>query len=210
MTALQVFQNPDFGEIRTTVLDNAPWFVGKDIAAALGYSNTRKAIADHVDPEDKGVTKCDTLNGAQRMVTINESGLYSLILSSKLPAAKKFKRWVTSEVLPAIRQSGGYGVQPSAPALADLERRLAELEAKLSQPPALPRPRRRRRRGPIPYEVKLNSDFNTYEVYFTTKPSVSVRTALKELGFRWYPVGGYWWGYAPEHEIAAAIDGASK
>lgn len=208
MTALQVFQNPDFGEIRTTALDNAPWFVGKDIAAALGYSNTRKAIADHVDPEDKGVTKCDTLNGAQRMVTINESGLYSLILSSKLPAAKKFKRWVTSEVLPAIRQSGGYGVQPSAPVLADLERRLAELEAKLASPPALPR-RRRRREAKMTYEIKTNPQHNSLEIYFDGKPSAAVRTALKELHFRWYPAGGYWWGYAPEREVAAAIDGAA-
>lgn len=204
MTALQVFQNPDFGEIRTTVLDNAPWFVGKDIAAALGYSNTRKAIADHVDPEDKGVTKCDTLNGAQRMVIINESGLYSLILSSKLPAAKKFKRWVTSEVLPAIRQSGSYGVQ--APALADLERRLAKLEAKLDAAPALPR--KRRKRAKAAYKIKTNPQFNSQEIYFEGKPSAAVRMALKELHFRWYPAGGYWWGYAPEKEITAAIQRA--
>ncbi len=206
MTALQVFQSPDFGEIRTTVVDNAPWFVGKDIAAALGYSNTRKAIADHVDPEDKGVTKCDTLNGAQRMVTINESGLYSLILSSKLPAAKRFKRWVTSEVLPAIRQSGGYGQQ--APALADLERRLAELEAKLAQPPDLPRPRRCESQE-LSYEVKYNQDHNSYEVHFNGIPSAPIRAALKGLHFRWYPAGGYWWGYAPEQEIISTLQKAT-
>lgn len=209
MTALQVFANPDFGEIRTTVMDNAPWFVGKDVAKALGYKYPSQVVRDKVDAEDRGVGEMATPSGNQQMTIINESGLYSLILSSKLPAAKKFKRWVTSEVLPAIRQSGGYGLQPAAPALADLERRLADLESRLATPPALPRPRRRRRRGPTPYEVKLNPDFNTYEVHFVTKPSVAVRTALKELGFHWYPIGNYWWGYAPEHEIAAAIDGAA-
>ena len=83
-------------------------FVGKDIATALGYSNVRDALSKHVDSEDKGVAKCDTLGGAQKITLINESGLYSLILSSKLPQAKAFKRWVTSEVLPQIRQTGGY------------------------------------------------------------------------------------------------------
>ncbi len=85
-----------------------PFFVGSDIAKALGYKNSRKALIDHVDDEDKGVTKRDTLGGTQEMVIINESGLYSLVLSSKLPEAKEFKRWVTAEVLPQIRQTGGY------------------------------------------------------------------------------------------------------
>ncbi|KHS56201.1 antirepressor [Terrisporobacter othiniensis] len=105
---LSVFNNQEFGEIRTLNIDNEPWFVGKDVATVLGYSNTRKALIDHIDSEDKGVTKCDTLKGKQDMTVINESGLYSLILSSKLPNAKKFKRWVTSEVLPQIRRTGGY------------------------------------------------------------------------------------------------------
>ena len=83
-------------------------FVGKDVATALGYSNVRDALSKHVDSEDKGVAKCDTLGGAQKITLINESGLYSLILSSKLPQAKAFKRWVTSEVLPQIRMTGGY------------------------------------------------------------------------------------------------------
>jgi len=84
------------------------FFVGSDVAKALGYKNTRKALIDHVDDEDRGVTKRDTLGGVQQMVIINESGLYSLVLSSKLPQAKEFKRWVTAEVLPQIRQTGGY------------------------------------------------------------------------------------------------------
>lgn len=108
MNELQIFKNTEFGQIRTTTINDEPWFVGKDIAVALGYSNPRKAMIDHVDPEDKGVTKCDTLGGSQEMTVINESGLYSLIMSSKLPTAKQFKHWVTSEVLPTIRKHGGY------------------------------------------------------------------------------------------------------
>lgn len=108
MNELKIFNSPEFGQVRTLAIDGEPWFVGKDIAVALGYSNPRKAMIDHVDPEDKGVTKCDTLGGSQEMTVINESGLYSLIMSSKLPTAKKFKHWVTSEVLPAIRKHGGY------------------------------------------------------------------------------------------------------
>lgn len=105
---VQVFENTEFGKVRAIVKDGEPWFVGKDVAVALGYSNNRKALTDHVDDEDKGVTKCDTLGGAQDLTIINESGLYSLIMSSKLPDARKFKRWVTSEVLPTIRKTGGY------------------------------------------------------------------------------------------------------
>ena len=110
METLQVFSNTEFGSIRTAAIDGKPFFVGKDVAEVLGYSNSRKALLDHVDEEDKGVTKCDTLGGVQELVVINESGLYSLILSSKLPKAKAFKRWVTSEVLPAIRKHGVYAV----------------------------------------------------------------------------------------------------
>lgn len=108
MNKLQIFKSSEFGQVRTVTIDGEPWLVGKDIATAFGYTNTRKALNDHVDDEDKGVTKCDTLGGAQEMTIINESGLYSLVLSSKLPTAKKFKHWVTSEVLPAIRKHGGY------------------------------------------------------------------------------------------------------
>ena len=107
MDELKLF-NFENHEVRTTLINDEPWFVGKDVADCLGYANPRKAIADHVDDEDKGVTKCDTLGGVQNLAVINESGLYSLILSSKLESAKRFKRWVTSEVLPAIRKSGAY------------------------------------------------------------------------------------------------------
>lgn len=110
MSELQIFKNAEFGSVRTIAIDGEPYFVGKDVAVILGYSNPRDALAKHVDDEDKGVAKCDTLGGIQDLTVINESGLYSLILSSKLPTAKKFKRWVTSEVLPAIRRYGIYAV----------------------------------------------------------------------------------------------------
>ena len=108
MNNIQLFTSAEFGDIRTIKDADAVYFVGKDVAEILGYTNTRKALADHVDPEDKGVTKCDTPGGAQDVTTVNESGLYSLVLSSKLPSAKRFKRWITSEVLPALRRQGGY------------------------------------------------------------------------------------------------------
>lgn len=114
MNDLQQFTSAQFGDIRALSIDGEPWFVGKDIAERLGYTNPRKALADHVDAEDKGVTKCYTLGGAQDMTVINESGLYSLVLSSKLPSAKAFKRWVTHEVIPTIRKTGGYVNDTSA------------------------------------------------------------------------------------------------
>lgn len=123
MNEIQVFNNLEFGNIRTVTIDNEPWFVGKDIAEALGYSNSRKALIDHVDNEDKGVTNRYTPGGKQNLIIINESGLYSLILSSKLPNAKKFKRWVTSEVLPAIRKTGHYeapGYAPKATSIGEV------------------------------------------------------------------------------------------
>ena len=95
-------------EVRTLTIDNEPWFVGKDVADILGYSKARNAIALHVDEEDALKQGIPTSGGTQDMLIINESGLYSLILSSKLPQAKEFKRWVTSEVLPAIRKQGGF------------------------------------------------------------------------------------------------------
>lgn len=108
MNELEIFKNEEFGEIRTVVIENEPWFVGKDVAVALGYKDTADSIKRHVDNEDK-LTRCFTASGQKReMIVINESGLYSLILSSKLPTAKKFKHWVTSKVLPTIRKHGAY------------------------------------------------------------------------------------------------------
>ncbi|WP_283610526.1 phage antirepressor [Faecalispora anaeroviscerum] len=114
MHEIKIFENEEFGQVRTLLIDGEPWFVGRDIAEILKYSNTRKAIADHVDDDDKtdGVTIRDSIGRSQKPIIINESGLYSLILSSKLPAAKKFKRWVTGEVLPSIRKHGAYITMP--------------------------------------------------------------------------------------------------
>ena len=112
-TNIQIFKNETFGEIRTMTNEKGEtFFVGKDVAMALGYSNPLKALRVHVDDEDKGVTEMGTPGGTQKITFINESGLYSLILSSKLPQARAFKRWVTSEVLPAIRRTGRYELLP--------------------------------------------------------------------------------------------------
>lgn len=108
MTDLQIFKNPEFGEIRTIKRDGEPWFVGKDVAAALGYTDPNKAIVMHVDEEDKLNDKTASSLGQRGGWLINESGLYSLVLSSKLPTAKQFKRWITSEVIPSIRKHGAY------------------------------------------------------------------------------------------------------
>lgn len=109
MNELQVFNNPEFGEVRTIEIDGEPWFVGRDVAIALGYSNTRDALDRHVDDEDKNtVVNPDGNRGNPNMTIINESGLYSLVLSSKLSSAKKFKRWITHEVIPSIRKHGAY------------------------------------------------------------------------------------------------------
>lgn len=113
MNEIQIFNSTEFGNIRTVTIDNEPWFVGKDVAEALGYSNARDALSKHVDKEDKGVAKCDTPGGKQDLSIINESGLYALIFGSKLESAKRFKHWVTSEVLPTIRKTGGYQKQLS-------------------------------------------------------------------------------------------------
>lgn len=112
MQELQIFKNEEFGEVRTVTIDNEPWFVGKDVATALGYERATKAIQDHVNEEDKDeIPIQDSIGRMQKTPIINESGLYALIFGSKLESAKRFKRWVTSEVLPTIRKTGGYQMQ---------------------------------------------------------------------------------------------------
>lgn len=117
MNELQVFNNPEFGQVRTLTIEEEPWFVGKDVAVALGYGNPRDALRKHIEDEDKGVSQIATPSGEQTMTIINESGLYGLIFGSKLESAKRFKHWVTHEVLPAIRKTGTYSVNPKARAL---------------------------------------------------------------------------------------------
>lgn len=117
MEELQIFNNEEFGNVRSLVIDNEPWFVGKDVAEALGYKNVRDSLARHIDSDDKrdGVVIHDSMGREQKPIIINESGLYSLILSSKLESAKKFKHWVTSEVLPTLRKTGSYAKVPTDP-----------------------------------------------------------------------------------------------
>ena len=117
MEELQIFNNEEFGNVRSLVIDNEPWFVGKDVAEALGYKNVRDSLARHIDSDDKtdGGVIHDSMGREQKPIIINESGLYSLILSSKLESAKKFKHWVTSEVLPTLRKTGSYAKVPTDP-----------------------------------------------------------------------------------------------
>jgi prophage antirepressor-like protein len=140
MNEIKIFNHAEFGEIRAVSINNEPWFVGKDVAQVLGYSNPRDALSKHVEAEDKNtVAFRDGTSGNPNQTIINESGLYSLILSSKLPGAKKFKRWVTSEVLPSIRKHGGYiagqeemsGEELMAKALQFADRKLKEKDAQI-------------------------------------------------------------------------------
>lgn len=130
MNNLKIFENAEFGQIRTVVIDGEPWFVGKDVAVALGYSEPRSVVSKKVDEEDKGVAKMDTPSGLQEMTIINESGLYALIFGSKLDSAKKFKHWVTADVLPSIRKAGKYemeDVKPPCPLHPSIASSLADL-----------------------------------------------------------------------------------
>ena len=137
MNDLKVFENEEFGSVRTTTFEDEPWFVGKDVAAALGYANPTRAVIMHVDEEDKrieGIPR-EAQNGllVTRIALINESSLYSLILSSKLPKARAFKRWVTSEVLPTLRKTGSYSVKPEPPVFEPKRTSVGEIASLLLQ-----------------------------------------------------------------------------
>ena len=167
-----IFENPEFGSIRTIELDGEPWMVGKDVAIALGYKNPQEAIRTHVDDEDKGVSEILTPGGKQSAPIINESGLYSLVLSSKLPTAKKFKRWVTKEVLPSIRKTGGYNMPIDYPsalrALADQVEKNHKLESEVQN------------------QQKLLESFEPIKQYVDTilesKDSLAVTQIAKDYG----------------------------
>lgn len=133
MNDIQIFNYKGFTDIRVVDVDGEPWFVGKDVALVLGYSNTKDAISRHVDPDDRGASGIATPSGTQEMTIINESGLYSLIMSSKLPGAKQFKKWVTHEVLPSIRKTGSYSQQPMSPVqlIAAQAQVLVDMEQKM-------------------------------------------------------------------------------
>ena len=139
MNELKIFENPEFGAIRTIVIDNEPWFVGNDVSRALGYKDLYSALRHNVDDEDKRLCPVSSTSGTQETMVISESGLYSLIFGSKLEKAKEFKRWVTSEILPSIRKNGGYiqnqeqmtPEQIVANALIVANKIIAEKEAKI-------------------------------------------------------------------------------
>ena len=128
---IKVFNNTEFGEIRSMTIDGEPWFVGKDIATALGYAKPENAVSNHVDSEDKTSTliQGSGSNYKSKAIIINESGMYSLILSSKLEGAKRFKRWVTSEILPSIRKTGAYATDSAAADYKARELRIREMNA---------------------------------------------------------------------------------
>lgn len=127
MNELRIFNNADFGDVRTVEKDENIWFVGKDVAEALGYARTADAVKAHIDADDKGVCVLPTPGGRQETTIINESGLYSLVLSSKLPSAKAFKRWITSEVIPSIRKTGSYNKPSKQPTTQQEQRAEAML-----------------------------------------------------------------------------------
>ena len=176
---MQVFNNTEFGSVRTININGEPMFVGKDITDILGYSNSRKAILDHVDEEDKGVTKCDTLGGIQKLTTINESGLYSLILASKLPNAKKFKHWVTSEVLPAIRKHGVYAVDEVLNNPDMLISALQELKAEREKRKMLEETAAVQRQQITEMQPKASY----YDVVLNCKDLVAISTISKDYGW---------------------------
>lgn len=127
MNELRIFNNADFGDVRTVEKDGNIWFVGKDVAEALGYARTADAVKAHIDADDKGVCDLPTPGGRQETTIINESGLYSLVLSSKLPKAKAFKRWIPSEVIPSIRKTGSYNKPSKQPTTQQEQRAKAML-----------------------------------------------------------------------------------
>ena len=132
-TKVTLFTNDEFGTVRTTVINGEPWFVGKDVAKALGYGNPRQGLSSHVDDDDRGVQNMDTPSGRQDMTVINESGVYALVFGSKLPKAKEFKRWVTREVLPSIRKHGAYITPPKIDELVANPDLLIELATTLKK-----------------------------------------------------------------------------
>ena len=150
MNQMEIFKNPEFGAIRAVEIDGEPWLVGKDVSLALGYTNPQKAIRDHVDAEDRTVNDSFTVNGTA-ITLINESGLYSLVLSSKLPKAKQFRRWVTSEVLPTIRM---FWTNPDCPSVCNRRtaRNADEKQARTPRKTVLPV-----RRNNVAFQVDMRS-----------------------------------------------------
>ena len=205
---LQIFTNEQFGSVRIVEKDGEGWLVGKDVAEILGYVNSRDALAKHVDEEDKRVSQIATPSGTQSMTVINESGLYSLILSSKLPKAKEFKRWVTAEVLPTIRKYGVYSTKDFAlKAIADPKFAVEIFTALLAE-------REEKERLQEVVEVKnlqiaeMQPKANYYDLILQSKEAIPVSVIAKDYGLSGkamnqllhqlkiqYPCGGTWLVY---------------
>ena len=200
-TDIVLFRHEEFGEIRTLNIDGIPWFVGKDVAVSLGYTNPAKALRDHVDSEDITVNESFTVNGTQGKL-INESGLYSLILSSKLPNARAYKRWVTSEVLPSIRKHGAYLTAEALHKTLSDPRELAKLLAALAD-------EQEKKRQLATENAFLTVKAGYYDRILNSKNSVPVTQIAKDYGMTavafnkmlhefkvQYPVGKAWVLYA--------------
>ena len=189
----QIFKNDEFGQIRTCVVNGETYFVGKDVASALGYKNSMDALMRHVDEDDKAIVKHDTLGGKQQHTIINESGLYSLILSSKLDSAKRFKRWVTSEVLPQIRKNGRYELEQCNKQLVKQTRVLESRNALLEEITAQQKPL-------TDYARNILSSTQTVTVTQIAQDygfsAVRFNNLLMRLRIQ-HKVGGQWILYAP-------------
>jgi len=175
MNEMKLFENPEFGAIRTVEVGGEPWLVGKDVAQALGYSDTSDALKRHVDPEDKLTRRFADSGQSREMYIINESGLYSLVLSSKLPGAKKFKRWVTAEVLPSIRKHGAYMTDSLLDALEAHPEAVPEYLNRLRSENARNRELTRRLRLALP-----KAEY--YDAFVDPADCTNIRTTAKELG----------------------------
>ena len=173
MNQMEIFKNPEFGAIRAVEIDGEPWLVGKDVSLALGYTNPQKAIRDHVDAEDRTVNDSFTVNGTA-ITLINESGLYSLVLSSKLPKAKQFRRWVTSEVLPTIRKHGAYMTREKLWEVATSPEALLKLCSELLA---------EREENAVLREENalLEGKAAFFDLFIDMKHSTNLRTTAKEL-----------------------------
>ena len=182
---LMIFENPEFGELRSLRMNGEPWFVGRDVAMALGYGKGKSlnnAVSKHVDDEDKGVTEMMTPGGKQNVIIINESGLYALVLSSKLERAKKFKRWVTAEVLPSIRKHGAYMTDALLTRMDEHPELISEYIGKLRAENAKANAAREALKKAEAENARLAPKASYYDSFVGVESVTCLRYTAKELG----------------------------